>query len=128
MHWEVHSTILPLVKNVLPRDTIRITKYRDQVRIDFSNILRIMNPGQVTPQTKNPMGKDFTLLVRNGSKYRSHPSYQDDQCEPSVVLLDWNRGEFVDLLDPAMQMDEHVLMIRRLMTHKKIITNYVKES
>lgn len=44
IHWEVYSSVVPLVSNVLPRDTIRIIKHKDMVRIDFSNLSSIVNP------------------------------------------------------------------------------------
>lgn len=45
----------------------------------------------------------------------------------SVVLIDWNKKEYVDLLDDWLEMDEPILMIRRLMTHKKVIAHFVTD-
>lgn len=44
-----------------------------------------------------------------------------------MVLIDYENREYVDLLDPVLETDEHFLFIRRLMIHKKVITHYLKE-
>jgi hypothetical protein len=109
-----------LVQNLLPRDTIRITKHHDQVRIDFSNLTKIVNPSKQQSQ------RDFSLIFRDGAKYRSSPIYETRESEPSLLFIDWTNGQCIDLLDPELELDEHVLMIRRIMIHKKVITQYVK--
>ena len=82
--------------NVLPRDTIRIAKSGDQARLDFSSFHRIVSGGAPRTAAKdsgegNPVdGKDYTILIRSKSK---------DTRSPSVVLIDWERQEFVDLLE-----------------------------
>ncbi len=45
----------------------------------------------------------------------------------SVVLVDWGRGEYVDMLEREFECDEHIMMIRRLMVHKKMLGSYIRE-
>ena len=71
-------------------------------------------------RNENPFGHDFSLLIRNGQ------GYPGDR-QPSVVLVDWSRMQYVDLLETEFEVDEHILMIRRLMIHKKLIGSYVSE-
>ena len=85
---------------MLPRDTIRIAKRGDQARLDFSSFHRIVSGGAPPTPAKvigegNPVGgKDYTILIRSKSK---------DARRPSVVLIDWERQEFVDLVEDQMQ-------------------------
>jgi len=44
---------------------------------------------------------------------------------PDVVVIDWERQEYYDILDDNLILDEPILMIRSLMTHKKLFTNYM---
>lgn len=79
---------------MLPRDTIRIAKRDDQARLDFSSFHRIVSGGAPSTAAKvsgegNPVGgKDYTIMIRS-----------KDARRPSVVLIDWERQEFVDLLE-----------------------------
>ena len=83
---------------MLPRDTIRIAKRGDQARLDFSSFHRIVSGGAPPTAAKvsgegNPVGgKDYTILIRS-----------KDARRPSVVLIDWERQEFVDLVEDQMQ-------------------------
>ena len=46
MKWSVHSSVVPLVGQVLlPRDCVRVLKYKDAVRVDFSSLERATSGG-----------------------------------------------------------------------------------
>jgi hypothetical protein len=111
---------------MLPHDTLRILKHQDCIRVDFSSLHRWSTGGedQVISRNdnENPFGHDFSLLIRNGQKY----PWTKDGRQPSVVLVDWSRMQYVDLLETELESDEHILMIRRLMIHKKMIGSYVR--
>lgn len=48
-----------------------------------------------------------------------------DEKAPDAVLIDWERQEYYDILDEKLILDEPILMIRALMTNKKLFTNYM---
>ena len=108
---------------MLPHDTVRIIKYKDHVRIDFSSLSRSVSEEQISrTENSNPFNHDFSLIIRNGEAvYPQTP----EGTTPSIVLLDWSRNEYVNLVEKEFELDEDILMKRRLMIHKKMITSYI---
>lgn len=44
LSWEIVSSVIPFVSNILPYDTLKIIKYENSFRVDFKNIKLSKSP------------------------------------------------------------------------------------
>ncbi len=67
--YEIVSSVIPFLSNLLPNDTIKLTKQGVCIRLDFKNIKLSSKKVEDSAINENPYRKNFSIILRDGSDY-----------------------------------------------------------
>lgn len=110
---------MPLVQNFLPHDTMKIIKYKKNIRMDFKNHKLKQRTDH---DNGNPLRQNFTTIFRQGSSFDKYIGrFHLDLC-----VIDWDNKCVANMLED-IESDEQYIMLNRLHTHKKFLTNFLTE-
>ncbi|CDW81863.1 UNKNOWN [Stylonychia lemnae] len=122
LSWEIVSSVIPLIQNVLPHDTMKFIKIGKEFRVDFKNI-KLWHKPEYSMVSQNPLKQNFSLIFRDGDKY---PASKISDKPMNLLLLDWDNLQYTDMLGELIS-DEQILLTRRVVSHKRFICNYLDE-
>eukprot|EP00347_Sterkiella_histriomuscorum_P001897 403370250 len=91
------STIVPLIQNFLPHDTLTFTKCGGNIRVDFKNIKLSKSP-QGSAKDQNPFKQNFSLIV-------SDQESKEQASNSTLFLLDWDNKIYISLDRDAREID-----------------------
>lgn len=65
--YEIVSSVIPFLSNLLPSDTLKLTKVGTCIRLDFKNIKIASKNVENSAINDNPYKKNFSIILRDGS-------------------------------------------------------------
>eukprot|EP00347_Sterkiella_histriomuscorum_P018651 403344701 len=113
------STIVPLIQNFLPHDTLTFTKCGGNIRVDFKNIKLSKSP-QGSAKDQYPFKQNFSLIV-------SDQESKEQASNSTLFLLDWDNKIYISLDRDAREgdQDEFEIISRRVVDYRRYMCNSI---